>query len=169
MRLIDKDLHHWKAEIEGPSDSVYQKGIYQIDIQIPFDYPFQPPKMKFDTKIWHPNVSSITGAICLDILKDEWSPALSIRTSLLSIQALMTLPEPDNPQDAVVANMFKTDKAMFEKTAREWTQKYAMGENPENEEKISKIMQMGFSREQSIEALEKCNWSVSEAIQVILN
>jgi ubiquitin-conjugating enzyme (huntingtin interacting protein 2) len=50
--------------------------------------------MQFSTKIWHPNVSSQTGVICLDILKDEWSPALSIRTSLLSIQALMCSPEP---------------------------------------------------------------------------
>ena len=50
--------------------------------------------MQFDTKIWHPNMSSQTGAICLDILKDEWTPALSIRTALLSIQALLTAPEP---------------------------------------------------------------------------
>ena len=50
--------------------------------------------MQFDTKIWHPNMSSQTGAICLDILKDEWTPALSIRTALLSIQALLTAAEP---------------------------------------------------------------------------
>jgi ubiquitin-conjugating enzyme (huntingtin interacting protein 2) len=67
--------------------------------------------MKFDTRIWHPNISSQTGAICLDILKNEWSPALSIRTALLSLQALLCSPEPgilpfiipDDPQDAVVA------------------------------------------------------------------
>lgn len=52
--------------------------------------------MKFDTKIWHPNISSQTGAICLDILKNEWSPALSIRTALLSLQALMCCAEPGN-------------------------------------------------------------------------
>ena len=68
-----------------------------MDITIPPDYPFKPPKMKFDTKIWHPNISSQTGAICLDILKNEWTPALTIRTALISLQALLCSPEPDDP------------------------------------------------------------------------
>lgn len=63
-------------------------------------YPFEPPKMRFETKIWHPNISSQTGAICLDILKDQWSPALTIKTALLSIQALLSAAEPTDPQVA---------------------------------------------------------------------
>jgi ubiquitin-conjugating enzyme (huntingtin interacting protein 2) len=66
-------------------------------------YPFEPPKMQFTTKVWHPNVSSQNGAICLDILKDQWSPALTLKTALLSLQALLSMPAPDDPQDAVVA------------------------------------------------------------------
>jgi ubiquitin-conjugating enzyme (huntingtin interacting protein 2) len=66
--------------------------------------------MKFDTKIWHPNISSQTGAICLDILKNEWTPALTIRTALISLQALLCAPEPDDPQDAEVARQYKSDK-----------------------------------------------------------
>ena len=92
--LVDGNITHWKSLINGPPDSVYEKGVFQINIKIPEKYPYEPPKMQFDTKIWHPNMSSQTGAICLDILKDEWTPALSIRTALLSIQALLTAPEP---------------------------------------------------------------------------
>lgn len=104
--------------------------------------------MKFDTKIWHPNVSSVTGAICLDILKKEWSPALSVRTALLSIQALMCCPEPSNPQDAVVANMYLSDIDKFNKTAREWVKQYANLEALEAS-KIQKLMEMGFTKEQA--------------------
>merc|ERR1712093_233256 len=95
--------------LKGPEDSPYEGGTFTIDINIPSQYPFVPPKIKFDTKVWHPNVSSQTGAICLDILKNEWSPALTIRTALLSLQALLSTPEPDDPQDAVVAKQYKTD------------------------------------------------------------
>ena len=74
--------------------------------------------MKFDTKIWHPNISSVTGAICLDILKDNWTPALTIRTALISLQALLCAPEPTDPQDAEVAKQYLSNRALFDQTAR---------------------------------------------------
>jgi ubiquitin-conjugating enzyme (huntingtin interacting protein 2) len=123
--------------------------------------------MKFDTKIWHPNMSSQTGAICLDILKNEWSPALSIRTALLSIQALMCVPEANDPQDAVVANQYKENIALFNKTAKEWTMSHA---NPDSVEKskISKLLEMGFDEAVSRAALEKNAWDENAAINSLL-
>ncbi|CAN0271812.1 unnamed protein product [Ectocarpus sp. 4 AP-2014] len=87
-----------EGTILGPVGTPFEGGTFLINIDIPSGYPFEPPKMKFVTKIWHPNISSQTGAICLDILKDQWSPALTIKTALLSLQALMCSPEPDDPQ-----------------------------------------------------------------------
>mmetsp|Transcript_16803 Transcript_16803/g.25883 ORF Transcript_16803/g.25883 Transcript_16803/m.25883 type:complete len:114 (-) Transcript_16803:285-626(-) len=84
-KTVGDDLRHWKGKIFGPKDTPYEGGIFYVDITIPSEYPFKPPKMKFDTKIWHPNISSQTGAICLDILKNEWTPALTIRTALISL------------------------------------------------------------------------------------
>lgn len=73
--------------------------------------------MKFDTKIYHPNISSQTGAICLDILKDAWSPILTLKSSLISLQSLLQSPEPNDPQDAEVANHFLKDPEGFKSTA----------------------------------------------------
>ena len=94
---------------------------------IPESYPFQPVKMKFLTKIYHPNVSSASGAICLDILKDAWSPVLTLKSTLISLQSLLCSPEPRDPQDAEVAKHYMTSKASFEDTARYWTEIYAGG------------------------------------------
>jgi ubiquitin-protein ligase len=71
------DLFKWQATLMGPEDSPYSGGLFFIDIQFPADYPFKPPKLSFSTRIYHCNISA-NGSICLDILKDQWSPALTI-------------------------------------------------------------------------------------------
>jgi len=122
----ESDLTNIIAKIKGPQDSPYERGIFQVEVKIPSNYPFEPPKMRFITKIWHPNVSSQTGAICLDILKNAWSPALTIKTTLLSLQALLSAPEPNDPQDAEVAKMYKSDYKKWVATAAFWTESYAV-------------------------------------------
>ena len=74
---VGDDLFYWQATIVGPDDSPYQGGVFFLDIHFPVDYPFKPPKVSFTTKVYHMNISS-TGGICLDILKDAWSPAITI-------------------------------------------------------------------------------------------
>merc|ERR1712154_652754 len=137
---------HWTGYIKGPKDSVYDGGTFAVDIKIPSEYPFEPPKMKFMTKVWHPNVSSQTGAICLDILKNEWSPALTIRTALLSLQALLSTPEPDDPQDAQVAKQYKKDRKAFDVKAKQWTAEHAKDKKTQQADAIKKLMSMGFTK-----------------------
>ncbi|CAE7249832.1 UBC27 [Symbiodinium necroappetens] len=96
-----------------------------------------------------------TGAICLDVLGKEWSPALTIRTALLSIQALLSSPEPDDPQDAEVAEMYKHNRELFVQTAKYWTETFACEQKSSNDEKVQKIVDMGFTQEQAKSALEK--------------
>lgn len=123
---VAEDMYHWQATIMGPTDSPYSGGVFLVNIQFPPDYPFKPPKVQFKTKVFHPNVNSM-GNICLDILKEQWSPALTISKVLLSICSLLTDANPDDPLVPEIANMYKTDRAKYEATARSWTQKYAMG------------------------------------------
>ena len=118
------DLYHWTATIMGPEGSPYYGGVFYLNITFPSNYPFKPPKIAFITKIYHPNINS-SGGICLDILKDNWSPALTISKVLLSICSLLTDPNHDDPLVPEIARKFKDNRVQYEITAREWTQCYA--------------------------------------------
>ena len=98
--------------------------------------------MRFITKCWHPNISSDSGAICLDILKTEWSPALTIRTALISLQALLSAAEPDDPQDAVVAKQYKEHHDEFLQTAKFWTEVYAAPPEPDAGPSAAGVIEM---------------------------
>jgi ubiquitin-conjugating enzyme E2 D/E len=123
----DNDMFHWEATIIGPVDSVYQGGVFLLNIHIPSDYPFKAPKVKFTTKIYHPNICQHCGEVCyaLDILRDEWSPAVTISKIMKCISSLLTDPNPDNPVFTEAAEKYKSDRVEFEKIAKEWTKKYA--------------------------------------------
>ncbi|KAL4870600.1 hypothetical protein BDV12DRAFT_165874 [Aspergillus spectabilis] len=121
----DDDITHLRGTFPGPPGTPYEGGTYKVDIRIPTEYPFRPPVMKFQTKVWHPNVSSQTGAICLDTLSSAWSPILTIKAALLSLQSLLSTPEPKDPQDAEVAKMLVGNPKEFDRVARDWAVQYA--------------------------------------------
>lgn len=123
---IADDLFHWQATIMGPSESPYEGGVFFLEIHFPTDYPFKPPRIAFNTKIYHPNINS-NGSICLDILRSQWSPALTVSKVLLSICSLLTDPNPDDPLVPEIARLFKTNKKGYEQAAKNWTSKYATG------------------------------------------
>ncbi len=120
----NNDLFNWEATIIGPTETPYEGGIFKLKILFPADYPFKPPKITFETPIYHPNINA-NGGICLDILKDQWSPALNITKVLLSICSLLDEPNPDDPLMPEIAQLFKSNKAEFTRIAREHTIKHA--------------------------------------------
>ena len=124
--LVDSDnIYKWSATIAGPTESPYEGGIFCLDINLPDSYPIKPPMISFKTKIYHPNINS-SGAICLDILKSSWSPALTIQKTLLSISSLLTDPNPDDPLDATAGKMFKNNYQEFFDTAKKITNEFAI-------------------------------------------
>ncbi|CAD5192686.1 unnamed protein product [Musa acuminata subsp. malaccensis] len=190
------DLSRLSGTISGPVATPYEGGTFQIDIRLPSTiptmplvflrklkinlrfvsflpsanlrgYPFEPPKMQFVTKVWHPNISSQNGAICLDILKDQWSPALTLKTALLSLQALLSAPEPDDPQDAVVAQQYLRDHQTFMATARYWTEAFARRSSVGIEEKVQKLVEMGFPEDLVRNTLESVNGDENQALEML--
>ncbi|OAY85140.1 Ubiquitin-conjugating enzyme E2 36 [Ananas comosus] len=124
----EENMRYFNVMILGPEQSPYEGGVFKLELFLPEEYPMAPPKVRFLTKIYHPNIdkaSSKLGRICLDILKDKWSPALQIRTVLLSIQALLSAPNPDDPLSDNIAKHWKANEAEAVETAKEWTRLYA--------------------------------------------
>lgn len=122
-------LDRLEGEIVGASNTPYADGVFRLDIHVPPEYPLKPPALRFVTKIFHPNIDT-EGRICLDTLnmppKGAWKPALNIATVLTSVQALMSTPNPDDGLMSDITDMFRRDPAQFERTAREWTLRYAI-------------------------------------------
>jgi len=121
---INDNLFEWQGTIFGPVGTPYEGGVFNLNIHIPLNYPFKPPLITFKTKIYHPNING-TGSICLDILKNQWSPALTISKILLSICSLLSDPNPMDPLVPEIANEMKHNLESFNKNAKEWTVLYA--------------------------------------------
>ncbi|CAI5746182.1 unnamed protein product [Peronospora destructor] len=124
----DDKIDHLEAQILGPDGSPYEKGVFQLEIEIPERYPFEPPKVRFVTPIYHPNIDD-AGRICLDTLKMQpkgsWLPSVNISTLLTTIRLLMAEPNADDGLMPEIADIFKHNCEMFNKKATELTAQHA--------------------------------------------
>ncbi|KAI0251064.1 ubiquitin-conjugating enzyme/RWD-like protein [Lactifluus subvellereus] len=138
----------WKARIPGPEGSVYEGGVFNVEIALGHDYPFSAPKVLFQTRIYHMNISE-KGNVCIDILKNNWSPALSIFKVVLSLSSLLTDPNPSDPLGMTravflvlalnhprvvpsIATEFLRKRPIHDQTARQWTELYAKPPPPQS-------------------------------------
>ncbi|XP_039250680.1 ubiquitin-conjugating enzyme E2 T-like [Styela clava] len=123
----NKDLLH--AQIIGSEGTPYYGGLFQLQVTVTDRYPFEPPKVIFQTPIYHPNIDN-GGRICLDSLKmppqGAWKPSLNISSLLITIQLLMAEPNPDDPLMTDISSEFKCNRNLFNEKAKQWTRKYAM-------------------------------------------
>jgi len=121
----NEDLRHLQACIKGPKDSPYKGGFFYLSLYIRDSYPFSPPKVRFKTKIYHPNIFN-GGYVCLDLLEDgKWSAAMTIETLLLSISSLLAEP---NFEDPINSDFLEVNggKGTYKEKAEEWTRRYAL-------------------------------------------
>ena len=120
----ESNIHKWLVMMPGPANSPYETGLFRLSVNFPENYPFSPPLVNFITRIYHCNVNN-SGGICLDILKDQWSPALTINKVLLSIISLLNDPNPDDPLVPEIAEIYLKDRDKYIENAKRHTEIYA--------------------------------------------
>ncbi|KAK8833406.1 hypothetical protein WA577_000371, partial [Blastocystis sp. JDR] len=114
-----EDLFTWDAMISGPDDSPWEGGMFALQLRFPDDYPSVPPVVRFTTPIFHPNVF-VDGMICLDIIKEKWSPINTVSMVLTSIQSLLNDPNPNSPANPDAASLYVNDNKAYRKKVREY-------------------------------------------------
>jgi ubiquitin-conjugating enzyme E2 T len=119
------DMTKIRAQITGPEDSPFEGGVFLLSVNVTGRYPFEPPRCRFLTPVYHPNVDS-GGRICLDTLKSppagSWSPAVSLPSLLLSIRSLMAEPNPDDGLVPDISELYKRNPAEWQREARRRTE-----------------------------------------------
>lgn len=118
--VSDTDLLYWTGAISGAPGTPYQHGTFTIAVDFPEDYPTQPLRLTFTTPLFHPNVDSSGGVALADLQRNNWSPAVTIRHILLSLQAMLSDP---NLEEGCVLNaeagaLLRDDRAEFDRQVR---------------------------------------------------
>jgi len=128
VRLVDEsNVLQWEILIDGPDNSVYAGGHFKLLLTLPTDYPFKPPTMNFQTKIYHPNVSNDDkGSMCLGMLRsDTWKPPNRLSAVLQLARQLLVEPQPDDAVETSIADQYKNNRKEFDKNAKDWVKRYA--------------------------------------------
>mmetsp|Transcript_28241 Transcript_28241/g.72002 ORF Transcript_28241/g.72002 Transcript_28241/m.72002 type:complete len:157 (-) Transcript_28241:513-983(-) len=122
----EDNMYVWNATVFGPDESPWEGGIFSLRITFSERYPEKPPRVRFTSEMFHPNVYS-DGTLCMDIIQDQWSPCHNICTILTSIQSLLTDPNTASPANADAAQMYAGDRTAYNKKVRRLAQKSIEG------------------------------------------
>lgn len=124
----DDDIYQWEVVVIGPLDTLFEGGFFKVALTFPRDYPLRPPKMKFITEIWHPNVAK-NGDVCISILhepgedkygyekpEERWLPIHTVETIMISVISMLADPNGDSPANVDAAKEWREDpKGVFKK------------------------------------------------------
>lgn len=163
--IDDADIRKLEGFIRGPPDTPYENGIFHLSIRLPNEYPFKPPQVTFVTKIYHPNIRTTGGYICLDVLAQAWSPTMTLKSMLLSLQLLLQDARPDDPLEPSIARQLRTDWETFNRTAFFWTGEHALTPGERTDEwkqmnaMVSTVMKRRrMGRLRAIQTLARRKW-----------
>lgn len=121
VRLVDGDITTWEAMITGPENTAWEGGLFRMKLQFDKNFPIEPPTVRFLTPMFHPNIY-VDGRVCMSILKSEWSPSLSIESLLVSIQSLLSDPNPKSAANGEAGVLFVEDPNAYYKRVMEYVE-----------------------------------------------
>ena len=121
----EDDMFEFKVTLIGPEKTPYEGGKFVVAVSVPVEYPFKAPKLKFVTKIYHCNVKAADGSLCLGSIETQWSPETKIVDLLLALYQRLQDPDGEHALDAETGKAFSSSRSQYDKTAKEWTKKYA--------------------------------------------
>ncbi|KAI5857981.1 ubiquitin-conjugating enzyme/RWD-like protein, partial [Tricharina praecox] len=119
------DLTGLSIYLVGPTGTPFESGVFHISLRIPPTYPQDPPKANFTTKIFHPNVDGRTGDVCVDTLKRDWNPKLTLHDVLVTIRCLLVFPNPTSSLNEAAGKLLLDDYEAFARHARLMTEVHA--------------------------------------------
>jgi ubiquitin-protein ligase len=122
---IADDLFMWKLLIDGPEGTPFVGGKFIVNVDFSDNYPFKPPKIKFVTKIYHPNVKTDTGEICMQAIESKWVPTLNATFIVQAILTLLRTPTAENALEVDIATKYQNNYNQWQAQAVEWTAQYA--------------------------------------------
>jgi ubiquitin-conjugating enzyme E2 D/E len=122
------NLFSWKATIQGPPETPYESGIFHLSLEFPETYPLHPPIVTFTTKVYHPNIDSHNGFICVNILQQDWCSVLTISTILLSLRSFLHSPDAEDAYYPTMGEEYVERRDVFDEKARKFTEEFARGE-----------------------------------------
>ncbi|KAI9505437.1 hypothetical protein GGI25_005257 [Coemansia spiralis] len=131
----DENLFEWIVTLFGPQDTYYEGGIFKAVLKFPYNYPYEPPTMQFQSELWHPNVYE-DGRVCISILhkpgedpsgyempEERWSPAQTVETILMSVIVMLNSPNDESPANVDAGKMWRQDKAAYRRKVRRCVEK----------------------------------------------
>jgi len=113
----EDDLMNFKVNIKV-TEGVYKGGAFVFDVKVANSYPHDAPKVLCETTIFHPNID-MEGHVCLNILREDWKPVLTMQSVILGLQFLLLEPNADDPLNKEAANMMADNRPRFERVVRD--------------------------------------------------
>lgn len=130
VELINDQINEFNVVFHGPKDSLYEGGVWKIHVQLPDTYPYKRPKFQFMNKIFHPNINENTGSICLDVIRESWSPMYDlINVFEVFIPQLLLYPNPSHGFNSDAIYLMMSDKQQYEQKVKEYCDRYAKKES----------------------------------------